>query len=338
MTLSREIIAVLSNLGVAQGLFLAIYLLLLKRGHRLSNYLLAFLLISLTIRVGKSVFNHYLELAPWQRNLGLSGFLMVGPFLYLYGKSLFYPKWKPEWKDYLHFILPAIYAMGSVVIPNESNLASYISYALVLLQLLGYCIFSGYMSAGKGMNNKDLTGWYRSLIAGIFLVWLLYLLIFIRIIPFYMAGAIFYSVLIYTFSYMLLKRHIFQLQKYKNSSLKGTDASGILNEIAHIFKTEKLFLKNDLTLMEMAERLSVSHRALSQSINQQTGKNFSEYVNSFRVEEARRLLTDPEMAGEKITAIAFDSGFSNITSFNQAFKANTRLTPTQFRRQFLKDS
>ena len=339
MTLSREIIAVLSNLGVVQGLFLAIYLLLLKRGNRLSNYLLALLLISLTIRVGKSVFNHYLDLYPWQRNLGLAGFLMVGPFLLLYGKAIFYPKWKLSKEHYLHFIPAVIYSLGSMVIPNAANVASYISYSLILLQLISYCILSYRVTVAKDhLADHDIVRWYRVLVLGVFLVWLMYLFIFIRLIPFYMAGAIFYSLLVYSFSYLLLKRHVFHLQKYKNSALSDLEATTLLKDAEQLFKTKKLFLKNDLTLPEMAETLSVSHRVLSQAINQQAGKNFSEYVNTFRIEEAKALLEDPNMMDEKITAIAFDSGFRNLTSFNQAFKANTQLTPTQYRKQFLKDS
>ncbi len=339
MTLSREIIAVLSNLGVVQGLFLAIYLLLLKRGNRLANFLLAMLLISLTVRVGKSVFNHYLDLHSWQRNLGLAGFLMVGPFLFFYGKALFYSKWKLVGKQYLHFVPALMYAAGAVIIPNSSNTASYLSYSLVLLQLIGYCVLSYRLTLSTlHQPGQDLLLWYRRLVWGVSSVWLMYLFIFLRTIPFYMAGAIFYSILIYIFSYLLLRRHVFQLQKYKNSTLNDQDTSGILEEVEQLFKTKKLFLKNDLTLSEMADRLSISHRALSQAINQQAGKNFSEYINTFRVEEAKTLLKDPDMAGEKITAIAFDSGFRNLTSFNQAFKANTQLTPSQFRKQFLKDS
>ena len=339
MTLTREIIAVLSNLGTVQGLFLAIYLLLLKNGNKRANHMLAFLLLALTVRVGKSVLNHYLDLEPWQRNLGLAGFLAVGPFLLLYGKALWKQKWKPGFKDYLHFIPSFLYVAFCFLIPNTSDLLSYISYCLVLLQLVVYCFFS-YRSLHqvKTAIDKEIYTWYKRLIYGVFLVWLLYLMIFIGIIPFYMAGAIFYSVLIYTFSYMLLKRHVFQLQKYRNSPLNGQEASKVLDALEDVFNTRKLYLKNDLTLGEMAETLSVSPRVLSQVINQHTGKNFSEYINNFRIEEAKQLLTDPDMEGEKITAIAFDCGFSNITSFNQTFKSHTLLTPTQFRKQFLKDS
>ncbi|WKN46402.1 helix-turn-helix domain-containing protein [Tunicatimonas pelagia] len=47
------------------------------------------------------------------------------------------------------------------------------------------------------------------------------------------------------------------------------------------------------------------------------------------------MLEDPSMADQKIAAIAFDSGFNNLTSFNAAFKAHTQCTPSQYRKQFL---
>ena len=336
MTLAREIIAVLSNLGTVQGLFLAVYLLLLKNGNRTANRLLAFLLIGLTIRVGKSVLNHYLYLEPWHRNLGLAGFLTVGPLLLLYGRALFGQKWRIQKRDYWHFIPAFLYLILCALIPNEKNLVSYLSYSLILLQLVSYCFASYHLlRQSSTAAPPSLLHWYRNLVWGVFLVWLLYLLIFVRIIPFYMAGAIFYSVIIYTFSYLLLKRHAFQLQKYRNSSLEGVQASKVLANMEQIFKDKRLFLKHDLTLAEMAQKLSISPRMLSQVVNQETGKNFSEFINGYRIEEAKSLLTDPDMIEQKITAIAFDSGFSNLTSFNQAFKAQTRLTPSQFRKQFL---
>ncbi|WKN44144.1 hypothetical protein [Tunicatimonas pelagia] len=270
MTLSREIIAVLSNLGVAQGVFLAFYLLRLKSEPRLANRLLALLLLALSVRVGKSVFNHYLTLEPWQRNLGLAGFLLVGPFLWFYGKSLFQKKFRLVQRDYWHFVPATLYTLLSPVIPNESNLLSYVSYGLVLGQLLTYCLVSyRYAHLQSALPNQSLYRWYRNIVLGVAAIWLLYLLIFLNIVPFYMVGAIAYSLLIYLFSYQLLRRHQFAHLKYRNSTLSGEKAQRTLQALEQLFAQEKLYLKNDLTVAEVAQALKITPRHLSQVVNEQ---------------------------------------------------------------------
>ncbi|MEX0361710.1 MAG: helix-turn-helix domain-containing protein, partial [Allomuricauda sp.] len=69
------------------------------------------------------------------------------------------------------------------------------------------------------------------------------------------------------------------------------------------------------------------------AINENEHKNFSEFVNEFRIEKAKQMLADPKHQQDKIVAIAYDCGFGNVTSFNLAFKAKTQLTPTAFRKQ-----
>ncbi|MEM0932029.1 MAG: helix-turn-helix domain-containing protein, partial [Bacteroidota bacterium] len=63
-------------------------------------------------------------------------------------------------------------------------------------------------------------------------------------------------------------------------------------------------------------------------------KNFSDLVTSHRIEKAKSLLIDPKYRNEKILSVAYDCGFGNITSFNLAFKAKTKRTPSQYRNEF----
>ena len=333
MDVSREVIAVLSNLGTVQGLFLSVYLWLLRTPEKVANRLLALLLLGLSIRVGKSVLNHYLELEPWHRNMGLSGFLTVGPLLLLYGRVLLSNSGLTR-RDLLHFVPAGSYFLFSAVIPNSRDLVSYVSYSFVLLQLLLYL----FLSFRQSRHNKNVVPtvhqWYLNMVVGISLVWLLYVLIFIRIIPFYIGGAISYSILIYTFTYLLLKRHTFKLKKYGHTILENDRAKELMVKVEKMFNHEKLHLERELTIKQVSEKLAVPSRQLSQLINQHASMNFSEYVNSFRVEEAKSMLKDPEHMHEKIATIAYDSGFNNLTSFSQVFKADTDMTPSQYREQF----
>jgi len=74
------------------------------------------------------------------------------------------------------------------------------------------------------------------------------------------------------------------------------------------------FYKSDLKMSELAEMTSLSNNHLSQIIDQEKGVNFFDYVNSFRVEAAKKKLIDPSYRHLTNFAIAHEVGFSNKTS------------------------
>ena len=58
-------------------------------------------------------------------------------------------------------------------------------------------------------------------------------------------------------------------------------------------------------------------------INKVFAKNFSEFINAYRIKEAQALLKDKSYAHIKISNVAYDSGFNSLSSFNIAFKKVT---------------
>lgn len=95
---------------------------------------------------------------------------------------------------------------------------------------------------------------------------------------------------------------------------------------------QKPFLEEDLKISDLAEALDLPVHHLSEVINQAYQTNFSDFVNQYRIEEAKRLLADPAYRDQKILAIAFDTGFSNKGTFNRVFKKNTGKTPSAYRK------
>jgi AraC-like DNA-binding protein len=87
--------------------------------------------------------------------------------------------------------------------------------------------------------------------------------------------------------------------------------------------------------LDVAEKLNVSTNNLSQIINEKLGKNFYDFVNEYRVETAKELLLNPKKQHLTLLAIAFDSGFNSKSSFNNVFKKQTSLTPSEFKKQNL---
>ena len=93
----------------------------------------------------------------------------------------------------------------------------------------------------------------------------------------------------------------------------------------------RLFLDPDLSLNTAAKAVGVDPRALSTFLNQHEGQSFRRYLNSLRIAEAQRLLTSSDEAATSIEAIALLCGFRSRSSFYEAFRLETGMSPQQYR-------
>jgi AraC-like DNA-binding protein len=96
---------------------------------------------------------------------------------------------------------------------------------------------------------------------------------------------------------------------------------------------KKPYLNPLLNLENLANQVQIPQRQLSQIINRHFEKNFFEYINSYRVEEAKSLLIKPENRNTTMLKIMADSGFNSKATFNTFFKKLVGLTPSEFKRQ-----
>jgi len=171
-----SIVLVLSSLGIAQAIFLCLYLLTLQKGNRKANLFLALVLLGLTIRIGKSILNVYLDLEPWQRNLGISGLLLVGPFLWFYGRLLLGKEKHFATKNYLHLIPFVGFVVFCNVIPNDARPSSFYFYLFIFVHLLIYLGLSLQLFFKfRKQSNPALSNLYRNLLIGICLIWIFYM-------------------------------------------------------------------------------------------------------------------------------------------------------------------
>jgi AraC-like DNA-binding protein len=120
---------------------------------------------------------------------------------------------------------------------------------------------------------------------------------------------------------------------YKNSGLSDEKAAEIFTRLKIYMDKAKPFLKEDLSLTMLAGELGITTNQLSQVINQKSGSNFFNFVNSYRVEAVKEKFKDPALAAYSILGIAYDSGFRSKSSFNKIFKETTGQTPLECRRE-----
>lgn len=332
--LTNDLILVLASLGLAQGLFLSFYLLTLKNGDREANLFLGLILLGLTMRIGKSVLNYYVPLVEWQKNIGISGIFFASPSLYLYGLTILEKKKTLSDQYYRHFIPFACFLFLIPFVPRNGRFESLWNYGLVVFFLLIYLGLSyGLLYRNRLKVSKRVLQWYRTILLGATMIWFYYLGNLFDFTPHYISGPIFYTFLIYSFTYLFLNRHKFKLEKYSRSKLDQDSSKDLFQKIRSLFEVEEIFLDDGISLKTIAEKLNTKARDISQAINENKQQNFYEFVNHYRIEKAEALLKSSKHKNEKIATIAYEVGFGNVTSFNVAFKKKTGLTPSAYRKK-----
>lgn len=118
-----------------------------------------------------------------------------------------------------------------------------------------------------------------------------------------------------------------QKKKYKQVLLDTNEIKKYSKELEQIMMDYKLYLNPDLSLNDLASYLELPANYVSQLLNLGFQKNFSEYVNTFRVNEFKQRIIQKENNGLTIMAVAYDSGFNSKTVFNTFFKKMEGVTP-----------
>lgn len=112
--------------------------------------------------------------------------------------------------------------------------------------------------------------------------------------------------------------------------------TALLAALRRLMDEQKLYRQDRLSVAALAGRLGIPEYRLRRLINRRLGyRNFSSFINGYRLAEARAALADPRQAEVPILTIALDTGFQSLAPFNRAFKMTAGMTPSQYRRQRL---
>jgi AraC-like DNA-binding protein len=109
--------------------------------------------------------------------------------------------------------------------------------------------------------------------------------------------------------------------------------TALLERLRRLMEQERIYREDGLSVAVLAARLSLPEYRLRRLINRRLGhRNFSTFVNAYRLTDAVAALGDPSQAVVPVVTIALDAGFQSLGPFNRAFKAHTGMTPTDYRR------
>lgn len=364
-------LAILNLLGAAQGLLLTFALLSGQGGHRNANRILAALTLTISIVVSGAVLltTNYIFRFPHLSRLHHPFVFLAGPLLFLYIRALTSSEKRFKAKDFLHFAPFALFLIYLLPYYFQSRDAKlkillseyfqeslgqwyYIRSALFITQFLVYLILIvisiiKYSRKVKNRNSpaeKAILFKIRFFVIASVVIWVGALLRFTLdqggktnlLVP---LGA---SVLVYAMGYLEMRKPETvksvedqpPAKRYEKSTLTPERSERYLNKLLHLLEQEKPFTDGELTIQKLAEKLSIPSHHLSQTINERLGQTFSDLINSYRIEEAKKKLLDPAFSHYSVLGIAEAVGFNSKSTFNSVFKKHTNMTPSEFRKSF----
>jgi len=111
----------------------------------------------------------------------------------------------------------------------------------------------------------------------------------------------------------------------------GRKSNEAIQKLKGYMKETSPYLDPSLSIDSLANQLNIATKELSVLINHTMGLHFFDFVNEYRINYAKNILTDKSQQDLTILEILYDSGFNSKSSFNTEFKKRTGETPTQYR-------
>jgi len=348
----KILLIIVSSAGLLHGILFAFYLCFIKKKKTITNLLLGLILIFMAFRIGKSVMMNFGDnLEPIFIFSGLALLLLIGPLIRWYILGMTQHNFKLS-RNYVFELIPFILVfIASFFITkkwfDENNKEVIILFSgtliFIYLHFLFY-IFLGWKTIKNVKKNyqketltksqKAVLDWLNLLIIGFIIIWVSYVLnILDGEVP-YITGPIMYSIVIYFLSY---KGFHLKATEIDGGVFKANDSIILFEKISKVIIDNKLYLKPNLSLSKLSVLIGQSTQKTSSVINQHAKRNFNDFINYYRIEEAKKILSNTENEKFTISSIAYDIGFSSLSSFNSAFKKFEDCTPSTYRKKQLEE-
>ncbi len=336
-------ILVLRILATSQVLLSAAALLISSNPYRIRLLGIAVMLGVVSYLVSAPVFGHInLEVGPW---LSLPADV-VPPLLFFFTWDLFEDDREPPLFVWLVAALYLVVALWLGLERGVTNAPVNI-YWLVPLQLakLGFAIGAMFV-VWRGRENDVVESRLKLrrvfaasigiIVAAVVATELVTGWKVPELIELLGMAAIFVTTLMLNLAFLRINPS-FVLRDSRASVSVSPEDTPLIDALNKLMSEDLAYTNHDLRIADLAATLKVPEYQLRRTINRSLGyQNFNQFINRYRVEEAaRRLVNEPRAP---VLTIALDVGFRSISSFNTAFRAHYKKTPTDYRKSGPADS
>jgi AraC-like DNA-binding protein len=366
----QDIYEIIRIITVFQFTFFAFFLIFHKKGRRISNMIFSVFLFSKALCFSRGIFMKYPEqvfnFLPEAFYVTISFEFLLGPALYFYVRSLAYRDFKFKKIHLLHlipFLLHWIFMtfnfyiyspeVQKELLVNRQVLNIYEYHTITVLIYVHFMAYTGvclYVLSGYKNRLKELyssiehvrLSWLNMITFAFLCIWGISFInyiarffgIYISIIPQISIFLIFLfgNIIVYKgLKHPDIFNGIEEKPKYAQSKLTAEKSKIHLDTLLDYMKKHRPYLTPGISIEELSQKLSIHPRYISQEINFYLNKNFYDFINEYRIEEAKNLFSDPANKKKTILEILYEVGFNSKSVFNNAFKKHTGVTPTEFR-------
>lgn len=213
-------------------------------------------------------------------------------------------------------------------------LISFISYLILAIRIVFKSVYAYKKITPKNSPGNKYTFTRNTT--------LLFLMVFFIIFAVYWnfdddAGdhyiVLFFTFIVFVTSFMMLSESRFFQNSWiadKYETIKTKRPQATLAQIKNFIEKEQYFLLETASLKDLSEKLDVNPNYISQIINAETGMNFNDFVNLYRIDLSKKRLTDTDYQHLTIEGIGNSVGFKSKSTFYNAFKKHTQLSPAAF--------
>lgn len=121
-------------------------------------------------------------------------------------------------------------------------------------------------------------------------------------------------------------------ESYRKSGLQENDMEVIFHSLESVMQRDKLFLHQNLSLPELADKVKIPRHHITQTLNSYARQSFYDYVNTYRINAFIDRLKNGDTDNFSLLGIAFDCGFNSKSSFNRIFKTATGKSPSEYKK------
>lgn len=318
------------------------------KNRNTSNYFYAFTFISITLWSGVYSLRDFLDPGGWLLTsvipdlVSQTAYSLTAVLFYFLMQSIFNPSFRIRGVACL-FFFPGIFAFfmlmlshffynrGYCAVREFTSSALYIFSIFVYLLILWQVNVLRRLSGDRGNRKAILKIMiFLSIAAILTIIPQLTCLRFKDSYSVTMLTVLFYIVTMRYPESLVLLREEAEKARYVRSKITGLDVGSTRYEIERRVRDHRLFLKSDLTLKELAEAAGITPHQLSEILNVYYKKNFHDFINFYRIEEAKRIFSADKSA--TAIGICFRVGFNSNSAFYRAFKKETGISPARYRR------
>jgi len=337
MDFAAQILFFLGAIGVFNSFLISVYFLVEKSLSSFSNRIFGCFLLVLNLRVLKSVFYSFSTEEPiFFLQSGPPFFLLIGPLFFTYVTSSLQPDHFliRHWKTHLLLWVIVVVSLHLFLpFPRYVSINKEVLLPIINLQWLLYIVASSWVLGPNffGFKTAPITKkWLLLLVLAIFILWSVF---FFAQFQYFISGSIVFSLLFYAFyAYFIFHKKraaaVFKRKKKLSLTVDNQEADQLIGQLKAFMSAEKPYTNPNLKSAHVAQHLHLSTHELSRLINDHLGKTFTDFINEYRIEEAKHLIA--ENSRYTIEAIGNQAGFNSKSAFYKAFKKFEGTTPGKY--------